>query len=153
MNKKGFTLIELLAVVVVLSILVMVTTPNVMNLIDNGKKKIYINDATEFIAKATYLYSQEPYKNNSEYFEKVNDNTYRIYLNKISSISDKKDSYGNEYKLDNSYVMFKEPLNNDGLEEVQKSVYIESCDKNNKCHYICNVNLNDLNTDSISASC
>ena len=153
MNKKGFTLIELLAVVVILSVLVMITTPNIMTLVDNSKKTLYMNNAKEFVSKATYLYSQEQYKNDSRYFEKINDNIYKIYLNNIPSISDKKDSYGNEYKLGNSYVIFKEPVNNSELEERQISIYIESCDKNNKCHYICNVNLNDLNVDSISQSC
>ncbi len=153
MNKKGFTLIELLAVVVILSILVMITTPNVMNLVSNSKKTIYINNVKEFVTKATYLYNQEQYKNNSEFFEKIDDGTYKIYLNKISSISGKKDSYGNEYKFDNSYIMFKEPVTNSGLEERKVSIYVESCDKNSKCHYICNVNLDDLNADSISDAC
>jgi len=39
--KKGFTLIELLAVIVVLAIIATITTPIVLNIVNNGKKSTY----------------------------------------------------------------------------------------------------------------
>ena len=153
MNKKGFTLIELLAVVVILSILVMITTPNVMNLVSNSKKTIYINNVKEFVTKATYLYNQEQYRNNADFFEKVNDNTYKIYLDKISSIGNKKDPFGSNYVLTNSYIIFTEPLNDEGLNEREIKVHIESCDKNNKCYYICDESIDNISDKSIKGSC
>jgi len=41
MNKKGFTLVELLAVIVILGILALITTPVVINIIDDSKNKAY----------------------------------------------------------------------------------------------------------------
>ena len=153
MNKKGFTLIELLATIVILSVIVMITTPNVMNLVDNSKKKLFIDDVMEVTSKAVYLYNQEQYKNDERYFEKQNDNSYKIYLKSIDSFKDKKDAYGNFYILENSYITFSEPSSEDGLNEREVKVYIESCDSTKKCLYICNENINSINTDSIKSSC
>ena len=152
MNKKGFTLIELLATVVILSIVVMITTPNVMNLVDNSKKTLFIDDVREFSSKAIYLYSQEQYKNDKKYFENEN-GIYKIYLKNIDSLKEKKDAYGNKYNFDNSYITFSEPLNEDGLNEREVKVYIESCDDNEKCRYICNENIYDIDVNSIKTSC
>lgn len=153
MNKKGFTLIELLATVVILSIIVMITTPNVMNLVDNSKKTLFIDDARELASKAIYLYNQEQYKNDEKYFERQQDGSYKIYLKSIDSFKNKKDAYGNIYNLSGSYITFFEPLNEDGLNEKEVKIYIESCKNSEKCLYICNESLNSLNTDSIKTSC
>lgn len=59
MNKKGFTLIELIAVVVIMSIIAIIATPNIINMIDKGKKDQYITNAKEFISKATYIVQTE----------------------------------------------------------------------------------------------
>ena len=41
MNKKGFTLIELLAVIVILAIIMVIAVPQILNVIDNSKKKAW----------------------------------------------------------------------------------------------------------------
>ena len=41
MNKEGFTLIELLAVIIILSILALVTTPVVINVLSSSREKAY----------------------------------------------------------------------------------------------------------------
>ena len=153
MNKKGFTLIELLATVVILSVIVMITTPNVMNLVDNSKKTLFIDDAREIVSKATYLYNQDEYKNNENFFEKQEDGSYKIYIKNIGNLKTKKDAYGNKYNLNSSYITFSEPLNENGLNEREVKIYVESCDNSEKCLYICNENIHSLSTDSIKTSC
>ena len=41
MNNKAFTLIELLAVIIILGLLLTLTTPQIMDALDNSKEKIY----------------------------------------------------------------------------------------------------------------
>ena len=48
-NKKGFTLIELLAVIVVLAIIALITTPIVMNTIKNAKKGAAERSADNYV--------------------------------------------------------------------------------------------------------
>lgn len=55
MNKKGFTLVEVLAVLVILSLLLILTIPNIRDALTNGKNKIneinkkQIEDAAKII--------------------------------------------------------------------------------------------------------
>ena len=59
MNKKGFTLIELLAVIAILSILLIIAIPGVLEMFNNGKKNTFVDQAqsiyktaqNEFMAK------------------------------------------------------------------------------------------------------
>ena len=44
-NKKGFTLIELLAIIVILAIIAVITTPIILNIIENSKKGAAQNSA------------------------------------------------------------------------------------------------------------
>ena len=41
MNQKGFTLIEVLAVIAIIAILGVVSTPGILNAINNSKKASY----------------------------------------------------------------------------------------------------------------
>ena len=86
MNKKGFNLIELIAVVVIMSIIAIIATPNIINMIDKGKKDQYITNAKEFISKATYMYKQDKYRNDTTYFTINDSGSSRINLGKIESI-------------------------------------------------------------------
>lgn len=102
MNKKGFTLIELIAVVVIMAIIALIATPNIVNMMDKGKKEDYVADAKEIISKATYMYKLEKYKNKFD-----SDNSDKIYLKNINGIDDDfKDPYGFSYDKANSYVDF-----------------------------------------------
>ena len=49
MNKKGFTLIELIAVVIVLGILMIIAIPSVSTLVDNSRKKAYLDIAQTYV--------------------------------------------------------------------------------------------------------
>ena len=78
-NKKGFTLIELLAVISILAIIAVIATPNIVNMVDNGKKQQFVADASDFASKALYKYKFEKY----ESLFTVNNNCKTITLNNI----------------------------------------------------------------------
>ena len=42
MNEKAFTLVELIAVVVIMAIIMVIATPNIVNMLDKGKKEDYV---------------------------------------------------------------------------------------------------------------
>ena len=149
MNKKGFTLIELIAVVVIMSIIAIIATPNIINMIDKGKKDQYVSNAKEFLSKATYMYKQDKYRNDTTYFTK-NDSGYQIKLGKIEGIKSKDliYPYGFKYDTNNSYIEFKEPdTSSQGVQERQVKIHIESNDNNN-C-YVIDTNKNDLSNNDV----
>lgn len=102
MNKKGFTLIELIAVVVIMSIIAVIATPNVINMMETGNNKKYISDASNFISKAKYMYKKEQYQDK---FKKTPGEA-TIKLSEIVGITadDEKDPHGYPYDLNNSTV-------------------------------------------------
>lgn len=144
-DKKGFTLIELIAVVVILSILAIIATPNIVNMIDRGKKEQYVADAKDFIAKATYMYKQEKYK------EKFSDVT--IKLGDIEGIndSDLTDPYGYRYDTENSTIKFEESgVSGDEIKERTVKITLESHEKNgNKCYMISDIEKNKLSKNDV----
>lgn len=147
MNKKGFTLIELIAVVVIMSIIAIIATPNIINMIDKGKKDQYITNAKEFISKATYMYKQDKYRNDTTYFT-TNDLGSQIKLGKIESIKneDLTDPYGFKYDTNNSYILFKEPSSSSTeVQEREVRIYLES-NYGSKCYVI------DTDKDSLSVN-
>lgn len=144
-DKKGFTLIELIAVVVILSILAIIATPNIVNMIDRGKKEQYVADAKDFIAKATYMYKQEKYK------EKFPNGT--IKLGDIEGIndSDLTDPYGYRYDTKNSTIKFEETgVSGDEIKERTVKITLESHEKNgNKCYMISGIEKNKLSKSDV----
>ena len=141
MNKKGFTLIELIAVVVIMAIIALIATPNIVNMMDKGKKEDYVADAKEIISKATYMYKLEKYK------EKFPDN--RILLKNINGIDeDFKDPYGFSYDKGKSYVEFVEPTGSLGERTVTINLISINQD-GNACYQIYNVNKNSLNVNAV----
>ena len=149
-DKKGFTLIELIAVVVILSILAIIATPNIVNMIDRGKKEQYVADAKDFIAKATYMYKQEKYRNDTTYFT-TNSSGSKIILGKIESIKseDLIDPYGFKYDTKNSYIKFKEPSSSStGVQERKVTITLQSS-QGNKCYMIDNADKNKLSKSDV----
>ena len=71
-DRKGFTLIELIAVVVIMAIIALLATPNIISLLEKGKKEEFVADAKEFVSKATYMYKSEKFNSSgtSSYFYK-----------------------------------------------------------------------------------
>ena len=58
-NDKGFTLIELLAVIVILAIIALITTPIILNLIENSRKSAAENKAYGVIDAVRLAYTQD----------------------------------------------------------------------------------------------
>ena len=140
MNKKGFTLIELIAVVVIMAIIALIATPNIVNMMDKGKKEDYVADAKEIISKATYMYKLEKYENKFD--------GDKIYLKDINGIDDDfKDPYGFSYDKAKSYVDFS-PSGSSGLSERQVRIHLISTNTKGECHYL-DGEKNEIDADSV----
>lgn len=57
-NSKGFTLIELLAVIVILAIIALITTPIILNVIEDSRKNTAVVNAWGTIDAVRVAYSQ-----------------------------------------------------------------------------------------------
>jgi len=57
--KKGFTLIELLAVIVILAVIALISTPIIIGLIDDARKEAFKNSAYGIIDAGEILYAKE----------------------------------------------------------------------------------------------
>lgn len=142
MNKKGFTLIELIAVVVIMAIIALIATPNIVNMMDKGKKEDYVADAKEIISKATYMYKLEKYENKF-----AGD---KIYLKDINGIDDDfKDPYGFSYDKEESYVDFSS--SGSGSSELkEREVKITLISHNDtECYTIVTTDKNSLNANAV----
>lgn len=151
MKNKGFTLIELIAVVVIMAIIALIATPNIVAMLDNGRKKDYVADARGFISKASYMYKQDKYKNNTNYFVSSVDG-YKITLGNIKGIDDYSDPYDGKYDENTSYVLFTTNTKTDSsgnsyVMAVEK-IYLKSCDDKN-CHEIAITEKDNLSVDSV----
>ena len=145
MNKKGFTLIELIAVVVIMAIIALIATPNIVNMMDKGKKEDYVADAKEIITKATYMYKQEKYRTDASIF--LGGTT--IKLADIKGIDDYTDPYGFTYDKEQSTVKFEEPPTG-SLGERTVTINLISINKDsNDCYQIDSVYKNSLNANSV----
>lgn len=58
-NRKGFTLVELLAVIVIMAILLMVAIPAVNNILQDVRKRTFVNEAKTIYNEAMNKYISE----------------------------------------------------------------------------------------------
>ena len=146
MNKKGFTLIELIAVVVIMSIIAVIATPNVINMMETGNNKKYISDASNFISKAKYMYKKEQYKDK---FNNPTQGEATIKLSEIVGITadDEKDPHGYPYDLEHSTVTIYTQGEETLKETTAKITLISS--KGEDCYTIDNVEESNLTVDQV----
>ncbi len=146
MNKKGFTLIELIAVVVIMSIIAVIATPNVINMMETGNNKKYISDASNFISKAKYMYKKEQYKDK---FNNPTQGEATIKLSEIVGITadEEKDPHGYSYDLENSTVTIYEQ-EGETLKEKKAKISLIS-DNGTDCYTIGDVEESKLTVDSV----
>ena len=58
-KKNGFTLIELLAVIVILAILALVTTPKILDMIEDFRRNAFLNTGYGIVRAGEYYYSTD----------------------------------------------------------------------------------------------
>ena len=81
-NKtKGFTLIELLATIVILAIIALITTPTVLNLIENARKGAFARSAEGVLSASKLYYS-------SSLLENITPGTINFKCNNKECITD-----------------------------------------------------------------
>lgn len=56
-NNKGFTLIELIATISILALIMLLSVPNVMSMVDKNKRNAYIMDARKLVKTAKYKFN------------------------------------------------------------------------------------------------
>ena len=77
-NHKGFTLIELLAAITILGILMIVAIPGISLIMDQSRKRLYVNTAKTYVQSAARMIA-------SNEFPVINDidTTYYIHIDNI----------------------------------------------------------------------
>ena len=106
-DNKGFTLVELLATVVVIGVLILISVPNMVGVINKNKDSNYIDDAKRMQSLAEYRFRTEDK-------DKLNDDTPCIKytlkeLNKNQEFdkTPDDDSSTKKYDFDESFVVVK----------------------------------------------
>lgn len=104
MNNKGFTLIELIMVIALLAVIALLTTPNIIKLIEKNKVDNY-NSTIDTIIKATEVY--------------VSNNKYNLDFNgEYCSPSDTKDIY--------TYITLEDLIDSKDLSEKVRNYCTDS---------------------------
>lgn len=80
MNKKGFTLVELLAVLFIIAIIALITTPIILNVFQNAKENAFIDTAHGLVVSAGTYQAEKQALNEDE----------TLYINYKTSTEDEK---------------------------------------------------------------
>lgn len=148
MNKKGFTLVEMIAVLIIISVITAIATPNIAKLMKDSKSKSFISDVNEIVSNATYMYKNESVRNSNS-FIKEDDYTYKIYLDNINGDVFNTDAFGYNYVKNSCYILFKEPKEGEVKERITE-VHIKTCDqKTSICHCIDKDSVNNLSIEDV----
>lgn len=136
MNKKGFTLVELLGVIIILSIIMLIAIPNIASMVERSKRDTYISDAKKMVSLVQY----EIRKGNAN--KPASNQIVVVTLGDLSTSDVEKDSDGNVYDLDKSYVALGRK---DGY--IVSYVQLVASDGNGRISGISLVDSEDLDTD------
>ena len=99
MNKKGFTLVELIAVIALIALIAIIATPNIVRMVDSGKKETFVTNAKNMISKAKYRNKLEKYDNLF-----ITNGNCRVIKASNLGMDFEPDPDGNLYDLENSQV-------------------------------------------------
>lgn len=102
MKNKGFTLVELLAVLIILSLILFIVAPNVLKMIERGKKQRFLADAEEMISIAKYKSKLDKYQS---LFVNSGGDCYVISMSDLG-FEKTEDADGNEYDQSHSSVKY-----------------------------------------------
>ena len=101
-NKHGFTLVELIIVITLIAVVAVIATPNVINMVDNGRKEQILTDAKNFLDDVKYKISLNTYQ---AYFPQNDGECKEICANSALFGKDlDKDYNGNNYDKNESCV-------------------------------------------------
>ena len=67
MNKKGFTLVELLAVIAILAILILLVTPNILSMFNEGKESVFVQQGQRILDASNTKYVNLSLKKSGSY--------------------------------------------------------------------------------------
>ena len=98
MNRKGFTLVELLGVIIILSIIMLIAIPNVTSILERSKKDTYISDSKIFVSNVTTEIRK------GHILKPASGELVKVTLAELATSDVEKDSDGNKYDQNNSYV-------------------------------------------------
>lgn len=102
MKNKGFTLVELLVMLIVLSILIAISVPNIAGIISNNRKSIMLDDANRMLDNAKVRLNV----NEDEYLPKENNACTLLRLSALDRNDDfKSGPNGGEYDKNDSFVL------------------------------------------------
>ena len=65
-SNKGFTLIELLAIIVILAVIALITTPIILNIINQSKEAANLRSVEAYAKAVEYAVMEYEYENNGE---------------------------------------------------------------------------------------
>ncbi len=128
MKKKGFTLVELLVMLVVLSILIGISVPNIAGIISNNRKSMMLDDANRMLDNAKVRLSV----NESEYTPSI-DNCVLLRL----SILDRNDDFksgpnGGVYDKNESFILIRRDQSSS---EIEYKYYLRLIEVKNEKNY------------------
>lgn len=119
-NKRGFTLIELLAIIVILAVIAVITTPIILNIIENSKKGAAQNSALGY-KDAIHKYYAFRLSLDSSFM--MADHIYEIVENGYLSYTDSNDS-SNSILYE---ILFDGKVPNGGYVELEKNKVTNAC--------------------------
>ena len=127
MNKKGFTLIELMAVIVILSVIAVITTPVIINVVSNVRSELS-KQQKQIIENAARMWGVKELS-----LEKQEDGNYKPSQTRIPISKLKQNNYLEDKEINN---LTEEELNKAGVcisYEDNQYIYkfiedIENCD-------------------------
>ena len=152
MKKNGFTLVELIAVLVILSIIALMATPNIIELMRSGKEKSFISEVEEMISTAKYMYKSESVRQANF---TVDGTGYRILMSNLNGTLPDTDPFGYTYEKNESYITITEPADSEASDTMSKrstKVHFKTCkDKSGEttCHCINSTDADNLKTTDI----
>lgn len=124
-DNKGFTLVELLATVIVIGVLILISVPNMVGVINKNKNSNYIDDARRMQSLAEYRFRTE---DKDKIVGATDCILYTLNnLNKNQEFDKTPDDNGSgskKYDFENSFVVVKKVVN-----EYKYYVFLMTTDK------------------------
>lgn len=119
MGKKGFTLIELLGVIIILGLIVLIVVPNVSNIINSNRDKLYQRQIDGIIDSAKTWGSEHVGKLPTINGDSVSITLKELQANGYAKPVLKNPQTGKEFDASSTIIIIK---NNNGTLEYQVNV-------------------------------